>query len=102
MALYQILTRNFTSRAKQEINIFAALTALCLNVGLNLFLIPRYGIEGAALANCLSYGTAALILLFVFVRESGHTVRETLVVGAADLNDLLHAARRLSGVPAKS
>src|SRR5579862_517985 len=45
MALYQILTRNFTSRAKQEINIIAAVTALCLNVTLNLFLIPRFGIS---------------------------------------------------------
>jgi O-antigen/teichoic acid export membrane protein len=98
MALYQILTRAFTSHAKQEINIFAAVTALCLNVGLNWFLIPRFGIEGAALANGLSYGTAAMILLVVFVRQSGHTVRETLVVGEKDLSDLARAARRVSGM----
>src|SRR5690349_6040350 len=97
MALYQILTRNFTSRAKQEVNILAAVTALCLNVTLNLFLIPRFGISGAALANGLSYGTAAGILLVVFVRESGHTVRETLVVGASDLADLLRASYRVGG-----
>jgi O-antigen/teichoic acid export membrane protein len=95
MALYQILTRSFTSHARQEINIMAALIALCLNVGLNLLLIPRFGIEGAALANGLSYGTAALILLAVFVRQSGHTVRETLIVGPGDLRDLSAAARRL-------
>jgi len=41
MALYQILTRNFTSRGKQEINIVAAVLALGLNVGLNVVLIPR-------------------------------------------------------------
>lgn len=98
MALYQILTRAFTSHAKQEINIFAAVTALCLNVSLNWFLIPRYGIEGAALANGLSYGTAAVILLTVFVRQSGHSVRETLVVGESDLTDLARAARRVSGM----
>ena len=97
MALYQILTRSFTSHAKQEVNIVAAVTALCLNVGLNLVLIPRFGIAGAALANGISYGTAALILLVMFVRESGHSVRETLIVGRADLNDLVRAARRVSG-----
>jgi O-antigen/teichoic acid export membrane protein len=100
MALYQILTRSFTSHAKQEINIFAALTALCLNVGLNLVLIPRFGIEGAAVANGVSYGTAAMILLVVFVRQSGHSVRETLVVGEADLSDLARAARRVTGARA--
>ena len=80
MALYQLLTRNFTSRGKQQVNILAAVVALSLNVGLNLFLIPRYGISGAALANGLSYGTAALTLLIAFVRDSGHSVAETLVV----------------------
>jgi O-antigen/teichoic acid export membrane protein len=98
MALYQILTRSFTSHAKQEINIVAAMVALCLNVGLNLVLIPRYGIAGAALANGISYGTAAMILLVVFVRQSGHSVRETLVVGETDLSDLARAARRISGL----
>jgi O-antigen/teichoic acid export membrane protein len=98
MALYQILTRSFTSHAKQEINIAAAVTALCLNVGLNLVLIPRFGIEGAALANGISYGTAAMILLVVFVRQSGHSVRETLVVGESDLSDLARVARRVSGM----
>ena len=73
------------------------MTALCLNVTLNLFLIPRFGIEGAALANGLSYGTAAAILLVVFVRESGRTVRETLLVGASDLSDLLRASYRVGG-----
>src|SRR5262249_41213760 len=71
MALYQLLTRNFTSRNKQQVNILAACMALTLNVSLNLFLIPRYGISGAALANGLSYGTAALVLLVAFVRDSG-------------------------------
>jgi len=106
MALYQILTRSFTSHAKQEINIFAAVTALCLNVSLNLFLIPRYGIEGAALANGLSYGTAAMILLVVFIRQSGHTLQDTLLVSRRDVDDLVRAVRRVAarvpGLPARS
>jgi O-antigen/teichoic acid export membrane protein len=96
MALYQLLTRSFTSDAKQEINIFAAVTALCLNVGLNFLFIPRWGASGAALANGISYGTAAMILLVAFVRESGLGIRETLVVKRLDLNDILRAARRLA------
>lgn len=97
MALYQLLTRNFTSRAKQEINIVAAVTALALNVALNWVLIPRMDIAGAALAHGLSYGTAAVILLVAFLRDSGHTARETLLVDRRDLGDLTRAARRLAG-----
>jgi len=96
MALYQILSRQFTSRAKQEVNIFAAVTALVLNVGLNFLLDPRFGPEGAALANGISYGTASLILLYAFVRESGLGLRETLLVRRTDLGDLARAARRMA------
>ena len=97
MALYQLLTRNFTSRGKQEINIIAACVALTLNVSLNIFLIPRFGISGAALANGLSYGTAALTLLVAFVRDSGHSVGETLLVRPAEIGEIARAARKMAG-----
>jgi O-antigen/teichoic acid export membrane protein len=89
MALYQILTRNFTSRGKQEVNIVAAVLALVLNVGLNLFLIPRWGIVGAAIAHDLSYSAAACVLLVAFVRESGHGVVETTVLRGGEVTSLL-------------
>lgn len=97
MSLYQLLTRTFTSDAKQEINIFAAVSALILNVALNFLFDPKMGASGAALANGISYGTAALILLVAFVRESGLGVRETLLVGSDDIRDLVRAARRIAG-----
>jgi O-antigen/teichoic acid export membrane protein len=93
-ALYQLLTRNFTSRGRQEINIVAALVALGLNVGLNWTLIPRLGIAGAAIAHDVSYGAAALVLLTAFVRESGHSVRETLIVRMSEVRELFRTARR--------
>ncbi len=94
MALYQILTRNFTSRGKQEINIVAAVLALGLNVGLNVVLIPRWGIVGAAIAHDLSYSTAALVLLVAFVRESGHSVREATLVSLTEVKSVV---RRVLG-----
>jgi O-antigen/teichoic acid export membrane protein len=93
-ALYQLLTRNFTSRGKQEVNIAAAVLALGLNVGLNLVLIPRWGIAGAALAHGLSYGAAALLLLIAFLRDSGHSLAETLLVRPAEIGQMARAARR--------
>jgi len=97
MALYQLLTRNFTSRSKQRVNIMAACIALALNVSLNIFLVPRYGISGAALANGMSYGAAALILLVVFLRDSGHSVGETLLVRPAEIFEIARAARKIAG-----
>lgn len=85
ISLYQILSRNFTSRNRQQINIVAAGVALAVNAGSNLVLIPRFGIVGAALSTAISYSLAAGILLTVFVRESGWRVRDTVLVGADDL-----------------
>ena len=82
------------------------LIALILNVAMNFLLDPRFGAAGAAMANGISYGTAATILLVAFVRESGLGVRETLWIRRADIDDLLRAARRVAGrmpgLPARS
>ena len=94
ISLYLILTRNFTSRAKQGVNIAAAVPALGLNVALNCVLIPRWGISGAAISTAVSYAVAALILLVMFVRESGYTVRQTVLVRRADLEGYLRLATR--------
>jgi O-antigen/teichoic acid export membrane protein len=94
-ALYQLLTRYFTSRARQEVNIAAAALALVLNVTCNWYLIPRYGISGAALANGISYGTAAVVLLFAFVRVSGHSVGDTLIIRGHEIGDLIRSGRRI-------
>jgi O-antigen/teichoic acid export membrane protein len=92
LSLYLLLTRNFTSRARQEVNIAAAGMALVINVVANYLLIPRLGIAGAAIATSLSYGGATLLLLVYFVRESGHTLGQTLLVGRADLANYLRLA----------
>ena len=94
ISLYMILTRNFTSRNRQEINIAAAATALGINVGLNWVLIPRWGIAGAAISTAVSYSAAALILLVAFARESGCSVAETLLIGRADLDGYRQLAAR--------
>jgi O-antigen/teichoic acid export membrane protein len=91
-SLYMILTRNFTSRNKQQVNIIAAFSALAINVGCNWVLIPRWGISGAAISTAISYSIAALFLLAVFVRDSGHSVRETVLVERRDVENLLRLA----------
>lgn len=92
ISLYLILTRNFTSRNRQQVNLVAAFAALAINVGLNWVLIPHWGIAGAALSTAVSYSVAALILLWVFVRESGQSVADTVLVRWADVSGLVRLA----------
>jgi O-antigen/teichoic acid export membrane protein len=101
ISMYQILTRYFTSRNRQQVNILAAGVALLVNTALNVLLIPRMGIGGAAIATAVSYTIAAAMLLVMFVRESGASLRQTVLIGSADLASyprmILAAGARLRG-----
>ena len=74
MSMYVLLSRDFTARDRQVINVIAAYIALGGNIGLNMWLIPRMGIEGAAIGTSTSYSVAALLLYVFFLRESGLAV----------------------------
>jgi O-antigen/teichoic acid export membrane protein len=84
MSLYVLLSRNFTSRNRQGVNIFAAYLALGGNILLNVFLIPSYGIVGAAMATACSYTAATLLLLALFVWESRLSLGEILLLQRSD------------------
>ncbi len=47
------------------------------------------------MSTSVSYGMAALILLVMFVRESGHTVVQTILVRPAELGKYFRQARAL-------
>ena len=85
MSLYVLLSRNFTSRNRQFVNICAAYLALGGNLSLNVVLIPRHGIVGAALATLVSYSAATTILLVVFLKDSRMAWHEVLILKPADL-----------------
>lgn len=95
MCIYKILTRNFTSRNRQQITVATGLIGLVLNVGLNLILIPRMGIAGAALATTSSYTTTSFLLLFFFLKESGYGFRDSLFIKHSDFAQLLDLLSRM-------
>ena len=70
MCLYKVLSRNFTSRNRQQFSILASSTALALNLGLGWILIPQWGVVGAATASTVGYAAAGIVLLVFFLRDS--------------------------------
>jgi O-antigen/teichoic acid export membrane protein len=85
MAVYKVLTRNFTSRDRQQISILASVLALVSNVGLDWLLIPVWGVAGAAVASTAGYTAAGLILLVFFVRESSISWQRALLPDLGEL-----------------
>jgi O-antigen/teichoic acid export membrane protein len=57
-----------------------------LTVILDIVLIPRYGIAGAAAASSIVYTIASALSVWMFVRESGSSWIKTLIVQREDLD----------------
>lgn len=76
---------------------YISATNVILTVILDLLLIPRYGIAGAAVASSIVYTSATLLALLMFVRESGRTWKETLIVQPSDLKNYLQLLRSFRG-----
>jgi O-antigen/teichoic acid export membrane protein len=94
MAIFVILTRSFTARGKQRVNTASGIVALVVNVLLNLYLIPRYGITGSAFATAVAYTGACLILLFFFCVEARMSWIDVIVPTREDIRYFFQIAQR--------
>lgn len=85
LSVYQIMARYFVALGRQHVNIYTQLFSLFVNVSLNVVLIPRYGIVGAAAASLVSYGLEALLITIAFTSHSGRGLRESFIFHADDI-----------------
>jgi O-antigen/teichoic acid export membrane protein len=65
--------------------VWAPLVGLVLNLGANLFVIPRWGIEGAAVTSSIGYGLVLILVLVYHLRSSGSRVRDVALVRTSDV-----------------
>jgi O-antigen/teichoic acid export membrane protein len=86
LTIFLILHGDLTGRGKAKVTLYIFLGALVLNIVLNLFLIPAYGINGAALASTLSYSIGALGLVITFSRVNSVPLSSLLWVEKGDVN----------------
>lgn len=91
----QVVSRFFMAANRQRVVTTVRLLALAVNVGLNLWLIPRHGILGASVALLVSGTLEGALVVAVFVLGSKQRLRETLVVKWSDREPYL---RRLEPI----
>jgi O-antigen/teichoic acid export membrane protein len=65
-----IISNYAAARAFPAFAIWVWLVGLALNVGLNLLLVPRYGISGSAFASLVAYALVAMAQLGYFAMEA--------------------------------
>ena len=66
---YKVLNYDLAARAKPRMAIYMAVPALLLNIALGLWLIPQFGVMGAAAASSITYVSASMLYLLLYCRE---------------------------------
>lgn len=94
-SLARVVGSDLLARGHPQVNMWAGLAALVVNMGLNIALIPPLGISGAALATTISYSFHLAIILVSFCRITGVRARDVVVPAAGDFGRFPRAAREL-------
>lgn len=85
LSICKVLGNEITGRGRPLINTIASGVSLAMNVPLNLLLIPRMGIVGAAWASSVSYTVTAIIVLIAFMKISKNSLFDTIIIKPQDL-----------------
>ena len=84
LTVYRLLARYFMTVNRQGVIITVQILSTLLNIGLNIWLIPRYGILGAAAASLASYSLEGLTLSVIFLRSVRTGAREAFLFQRSD------------------
>jgi O-antigen/teichoic acid export membrane protein len=85
MGMEKVLSSHITGSGRPIVTTYAAVASLLINIGVNLVLVPRWGISGAAIASTISYSLGAAVLLLYFLRKSKYHVGDALLIRMADI-----------------
>jgi O-antigen/teichoic acid export membrane protein len=85
LSIWQLLHQDIAGRGKPILNVYVNLMAVVLNILLNLLLIPKYGITGAAWATSLSYCSALLGAAFIYRRLTNNPLSTIFIPQYSDI-----------------
>lgn len=99
MTYGKIFVNATASYGKPERNFPAIIAGSLSNIVLNIFLIPRFGIIGAAIAGSISYSIMSLATILNFVRLNNHRIkiRDMLIVNRADILVMVDLIKKKAG-----
>lgn len=92
--LYTVLGTHLASRNKLGLLMTITCLGFTVNVLLNLWWIPLYGIVGAGLASSVSYSTTALLTAHAFSKITGIPWPQFLIIDRGEATALLRYARQ--------
>lgn len=94
LAIWKNLANDLGGRGLPQYKSYTALLGVIVTIALDLFLIPRYGIEGAAIATSAAYCLTALTMIFFYTRATGASPRSLLIMERGDARRLAQSVQR--------
>lgn len=93
--LSRVIRSDMFARGYPRFIFWSGLISLSANVLLNIVLIPRYGINGAAIATSISYTLNFVILVTAFVRLTGAPLVSLVIPRLDDIRLLMGGLRAM-------
>lgn len=85
----KILTADLAGRGIPQFGAYSSFISLAVNIPLNLWLIPIWGIKGAAFASSVAYIIATIVVIIAFVKNSGILWTDILLIKKQDFQDYM-------------
>ena len=81
----RILSNDLAGRGKPEVNMYTSIFTVVSNLVMNLLLVPKYGLFGAAFSTSLTYGLSTFVKVFLFKKNTGVPFHRILIIQGEDL-----------------
>lgn len=91
--VHRVLSSALAARGMPESTLYGGLASVPITIGLGLFLIPRWGIEGAAVTSLAAYAANALCITAIFAAATKKPIPEILLINRLDLTWSVRTAR---------
>jgi O-antigen/teichoic acid export membrane protein/GT2 family glycosyltransferase len=83
--VHKVLSSSLSGQGVPQASLYGGLVSVPLLIGLDLVMIPRFGIGGAAAVSDIAYGVNAAVVLVLFLRATHIPVHQVLLFSRSDL-----------------
>lgn len=90
MVFYKMIYAYFIIKGNQRSNVFILTITAIINIIGNLFMIPKYGIIGAAITSVISYTICGVLFILFFCRTTSINFYQLILIKKTDLVSLKH------------
>ncbi|WP_257350245.1 flippase [Pseudalkalibacillus decolorationis] len=85
LSVEKLLSNDIAGRGKPELNMYVSIFNVLFNIGLNLYMIPTYGVVGAAASTTLTYLQSLVIKVFLYKKVTNERYHNFLLIQKKDI-----------------